>query len=379
MERTVNDRIRIAVVGLGAVARAVYLPILTRRSDHFEIAGICDLSADALAAVGARFGITPQRRFSALEPMLDHAGADALVVLTSGSHAGTALAALDRELAVLCEKPLATTRREVDLLAAAVGARSDRLMLAYMKLYDPAVRRAAEIVAAGARPRAVDVTVLHPSAEAQLAMSELGPGVFDVPTATVDTLRSAQHALESEALGDAAAQLGRLYSQVLLGSVVHDLAVLRALGIDIATIDHADRWPGPAVPASVAFVGRSTDNVRVAVNWHYLHEYPAYRELVRLHDERGSVELEFPSPYLLRAPTRLRHLTADDHGTGGWSYASHVEAFEEQLLAFHRMVTRGAAPAAGVVEGRADIVTCQRVAARIAQHEGITVGGEAAT
>lgn len=375
-----SQRVRVAVVGLGTVARAVHLPIMSRRSDCFEIVGICDLSPGAVTAAGERFSIAPERRFTALEHMLDRVRADALVVLTSGSHTSAALDALDRGLAVLCEKPLAMTRREADLLAAAIGGRTDRLMLAYMKLYDPAVRRAVDRVAARPRPRAVDVTVLHPSGAAQLLMSELGPGVFDdVPEQSLSDLHDSQRALEVEALGEAvAARLGSLYSAVLLGSVVHDLAVLRALGIEIAVVDHADRWPIDTVPASLTFHGRTADDVRVMVGWHYLHDYPTYREQVRWHDDLGSVELEFPSPYLLRAPTALREITAAGRGTADHRFASHVEAFEEELLAFQAMVTQSTAPAAGVPEGRADIVTCQRVAAVLARQEGIALGGEAA-
>jgi predicted dehydrogenase len=374
-----TERLRVAVVGLGAVARAIHLPIMSRRSDCFEIVGICDLSRGAVTAAGERFAVTAERRFTALDHMLDIVRADALVVLTSGSHTAAALAGLDRELAVLCEKPLAMTQREADLLAAAIGDHTDRLMLAYMKLYDPAVRRAVDLVATRPRPRAVDVTVLHPSGSAQLMTSELGPGVFDdVPSQSLAELLEGQHALEVEALGEAAATLGSLYSGVLLGSVVHDLAVLRALGVGIAVIDHADRWPAWTVPASLMFHGRTAGDVRVTVSWHYLEEYPTYREQVRWHDEQGSVELEFPSPYVLRAPTALRQITTATGGTGDHRFASHVEAFEEELLAFHAMVTQSIAPAAGVPEGRADIVTCQRIAAVLARNERLAIGGEAA-
>lgn len=373
-----SDRIRVAIVGLGAVARAVHLPIMARRTDLFDIAGVCDLSSDALAAVGDRFAVPPDRRFPDLEQMLDSVRADALAVLTSGSHTSVVLSAIERGLAVLCEKPLAATQREADALAAAVGARDDRLMLGYMKLYDPAVRRAAELVDAG-RTRAVDVTVLHPSGSSQLSTSELGPDVFPLPPDLAEQAHAEQHKLSVEALGDAAATLGALYFQMLLGSVVHDLAVLRGLGIRISAIDHADRWPADMTPGSLSFSGRTGDGVRIALRWHYLDAYPAYREQVNCHQEEGSVELEFPSPYLLRAPTVLRHVTRDGDGAATWRFESFIEAFEEQLLAFHRMVTTGAAPAAGVAEGRADIVTCQRIAAQIAHREGLAVGGEAAS
>lgn len=372
-----SERVRIAVAGLGAVARAVYLPILTRRSDRFEIVAVCDLSSAVVRATGQRFGIPAQRCFTAVDQMLDTADADALAILTSGSHGGLAEAALDHGIAVLCEKPLGTTLREAGDLARAVGGRPDRFMLAYMKVYDPAVTRAATIVADRSRPRAVDVTVLHPSTASQLELSEHGPGTFDLPAATRATFDAHRHALEVEALGDAADTFGSLYSGVLLGSVVHDLAVLRALGAPITTVDFADRWADASATGSVAFHGRTDDDVRVTVQWHYLHDHPRYREQVRWHDAQGSVELEFPSPYLLRAPTLLRSSTAVPPAVDERHVSSHVEAFEEQLLAFHAMVTDGVVPAAGVEQGRADIALCQRVVAALAAREGVALGGEA--
>jgi hypothetical protein len=57
---------------------------------------------------------------------------------------------------------------------------------------------------------------------------------------------------------------------------------------------------------------------------------------------------------------------------------STVEPFEQELLAFHRLVTDGRPEAAGIAEGRADILTCQRVVRRLAGRLGTTVGGEAA-
>ena len=373
-----DDRIRVAIVGLGTIARAVYLPILSRRNDRFEVVGVCDLSPAAVDAVGDRFGIPRKRRFFALSEMLTVVSADALAVLTSGSHTPAVLAGLDAGLAVLCEKPLAVTQREADLLAAATAGRTDRLMLAYMKLYDPAVLRAVDLVAQRPAVRAVEVTVLHPSGDSQLATSELGLGRFGVDPQQVRELRAAAHALEHEALGEAAGSLGPVYSNVLLGSIVHELAVLRAIGAQVDTVEHADRWPQHVVPASVSFAGRVDGDARVTVGWHYLHDYPTYREQIRRHDERGSIELEFPSPYLLRAPTVLREVVPDGAGAADRRFESRVESFEEQLLAFHRMVTDGTAPAAGVAHGRADIVTCQRIAARLAEREGLQLGGEAA-
>jgi hypothetical protein len=54
-----------------------------------------------------------------------------------------------------------------------------------------------------------------------------------------------------------------------------------------------------------------------------------------------------------------------------------VEAFEAQLEDWHAGVTGGRPPAIGIDEARADVSTCQRIAAALAGGLGLPVGGEA--
>lgn len=372
-------RVRLGVVGLGAVAQAVHLPLVTRRRDLFEVTAVCDLSAGLAERVTGRFGLGQASRHESVEGLLDGGRVDALLLLTSGSHGALAAAALGRGLPVLCEKPLAYTLAEADTLASLAGAGPPRLQLGYMKLHDPAVRRAQrELAGNRAALRAVEVTVLHPSPAGQFAHAGVvGPGPDGVPAATAEEhLETAS--LQERALGPAPAELRRLYTEVALGSLVHDLAVVRVLAGDPERVEHADAWPPGHWPPSVAVDALLPGGVRLSVRWHYLDRYPAYREEVRLHHEEGSVVLAFPSPYLLHAPTVLTVTGRDGDAVRVCEHRSTVEAFEEQLAAFHRLVTEGAPPAAGVAEGRADILTCQRIVKRLAARRGIELGGEAA-
>jgi predicted dehydrogenase len=137
-------------------------------------------------------------------------------------------------------------------------------------------------------------------------------------------------------------------------------------------------WPAGAWPPSFEMTGVLPADGRVSIRWHYLPEYAAYRELIRVIYERVTVELEFPSPYLLHRPTTLRITSPDGDGRNDEVWTSIDEAFETELIAFHAMVISGATPAAGAAEGRADIVTCQRTIAALAHSRGVEIGGEAA-
>jgi predicted dehydrogenase len=441
MSRGAGGRVRLGIIGLGTVAQAVHLPVLSRHRDRFEVTAVCELSAELAAVVTERFGLGAAERCRAAEELLDGGRVDAVLVLSSGSHGEVAGAALARGVAVFCEKPLAYTLAEADELARLSERTGAPLQLGYMKLYDPAVRWAArELAAANPTLRSVEVTVLHPSGPSQLAHAALAPPPGDVPPAVLSALRDETARLRAEAVGqggvdnrthpfprlgyapppgDPAAagpgeararprvagegkptqhgedraraqgdpaqdrgtqapnELGRLYTEVLLGSVVHDLAVVRMLVGDPERVAFADVWP-EGTWESVAVEAVCPGGVRFSMRWHYLDRYPGYREEVRVHHDQGTVALAFPSPYLLSAPTVLTVTERDGDGARVWTHRSTVEAFEEELLAFHRLVTDGTPPAAGIAEGRADILTCQRIVRRLAAGRGIELAGEAA-
>ena len=379
-----RDRIRIGIAGLGAVAQAVHLPLLAKHGDTFEIAALADLAPSLLEALGERYNVPDAGRFGSVDALLDGAAIDGLLVLTSGSHGSVALEALERGLAVLCEKPLAYTLAEADALAASPNA--DRLLLGYMKAFDPAVVEAARLRAdpntgLGAL-RQIEVTVLHPTSDSQLGFAHLLSAPAHFGAGGAGRRRPPTDDLVRAAIGDAAADVfGPLYGGVLLSSIVHELSVIRAVAPDagpFVAIDRVDTWPTDAVPGSVSLAGRLADGTRVSIGWHYLEDYPAYREDLRFHHVGGSVELSFPSPYRLHAPTLLTVSTGRDETRRRVVFDAIEEAFETELLAFAALVRDGAAPRTGIADGRADIVTCQRAIASLAARLGIEIGGEAA-
>jgi len=363
-----TEPLRIGVVGLGAVAQAVHLPLLAKNPELFRTTALCDLSPSTSARLADRLG-HEVRQFRSGPDLLDGGELDAIAILTSGSHGELAAAAARAGLAVFCEKPLAYTLAEVDALSEL----EPRLMLGYMKLYDPAVERARELLADRPAPRAVDVSVLHPPDEPQLAHAGLPPRPTDVDRAVLDELSSADAAVLERALGAVPAEISALYSGAILGSIVHDLAVIRYLVGGPLTVEFADAWEH-----SVAIDARLPGGGLVSIRWHYLENYPAYREEVRVHDEDGTVALAFPAPYLLHAPTVLTVVDPDGEGERRSEWRSTAEAFERQWVAFADFVRSGTAPRAGIAEGREDIVVCQAATAMLAARRGINVGGEAA-
>ena len=124
------ERLRIAVIGLGAGpdSRARhYLATIARLTDHYELAAVCDRSAEVLAEIASRYPLptrfrSPAELFAAEKPDV------VLSLAPKDSHVVMALTAARHGAHVITEVPVApdqTVRRShpgsVPGLRCAVG------------------------------------------------------------------------------------------------------------------------------------------------------------------------------------------------------------------------------------------------------------------
>ena len=150
------------VVGAGGVARGAHLPAYQTHAgvrDRLQIVGVMD--AVPVAPVGDL-------------PLVDRDGLEALgpidfidICTPTASHLELALWGLSQGYHVLCEKPVATTRREADTLAAA-AARARRVVMAcHQYRFNPVWRQVIEWLSSGAigRWHLAEWTVHRPAAD----------------------------------------------------------------------------------------------------------------------------------------------------------------------------------------------------------------------
>src|SRR5258708_39647403 len=131
-----TNRLRVGVIGCGTVAQIMHLPYLHSMPDLFEIAALSDLSPGLLKILGERYGVPAKQCYTDYHDLLA-ADVDAVLVLSSGSHAPQILAAAKAGKHVLVEKPMCFTLREADEIIAAGKKAKNKLMGAYMKGSEP--------------------------------------------------------------------------------------------------------------------------------------------------------------------------------------------------------------------------------------------------
>ncbi len=370
-----SRRLRVGVIGCGTVAQIMHLPYLDSLPELYEIAALSDLSPNLLRFLGEKYNVPAVRRSTDYRDLLASNQIDAVLVLNSGTHAPQILAAVQAGKHVLVEKPLCFTLREADEIVSAVKKAGVKVMVAYMKRYDPGYRYAQNVVKDMRGLRYVQINTLHPSEDQYHNI--FGVTRFnDVPQGVMQPLMEAQDALIREAIGDVSETLRFVYFDVILGSLVHDINALRGLIGEPTGVLYTGIWPEDEKAPSITTILSYPNDVRVVYTWTYLAELRDYFEEIALMSSASRVRIQFPSPFLKHFPTPI----VVQHMENGAAIekrvqASYNEAFREELRAFHDCVVNDKEPITNVADGRADIAILQQVVAAL---HPAGLGGEAA-
>ncbi len=131
-----GDRpLRVGLIGLGAMGRN-HLRLLAGRPD-VRLTAVADPAAPALAAAVAATGA---QGFEQPMALVAEADLDAVVIAApTTAHAPLALAAIDRGIAVLVEKPLAADRSEGLEIVRAARASGVPVQVGHVERFNPAV------------------------------------------------------------------------------------------------------------------------------------------------------------------------------------------------------------------------------------------------
>jgi predicted dehydrogenase len=109
------------------------------------VAAVADVDADARAAAGDRFDVPARRQYADHEAMLDDAAPDSVVIATPHTfHYDQVVAALDRDVHTLCEKPLCIDLDHARDLVDRVEASETVLQVGYQRHLSPVYRAARE-------------------------------------------------------------------------------------------------------------------------------------------------------------------------------------------------------------------------------------------
>lgn len=138
---------RLAVVGTGAIAQVVHLPILTRMRG-VEVAGLFDSDASKARTLADRFGGT--RVYATVDEVWEDASIEGVVICTPNLlHEEQVIAGLEAGKYVFCEKPLALTAKGAARALKAGKKGEGKLMVGMNQRFRPDAAALKSFVASG--------------------------------------------------------------------------------------------------------------------------------------------------------------------------------------------------------------------------------------
>lgn len=351
-----RDQLRAGVIGAGLIGQVMHLPYLTELDELFDVRAVCDASPKVAGACASRFGI--EKAFTDWRELLEEQ-LDAVLVLTSGSHAPIAVAAAQSGKHVFVEKPMCFSVGEgIEMLSAADQA-NVTLMVGYPKRYNPAYRRAAEQVRQLKDLRFVRLTTMESPFQPYVAHYPLVRG-DDIGPAQLSEWGADSDRRLRAAVGGVSELALKTYHLVLLDSMVHEFNLLRGILGEPTELKYAS-----VRDASVNVVF-DFNGVECSVIWVDLPGIARYEMEVCFYDPRERVRLAFPSPFLRSAPA-LVDLETGAEGTAKSSVAREVisydEAFKLELVEFHAAIAEGREPHTPGLDGLRDVALCENVIA----------------
>lgn len=347
-------RLRVGVVGCGLIAQVMHLHYLRELSDLFEIAALCDVSPEPRqrCAEDYRVGFTCGDWRELLERDLD-----ALLILTSGSHAPIAIAAAEAGLHVLTEKPMCFSVAEGRAMIDAARGAGRTLMVGYNKRYDPAYVRFADEVRRMKDVRLARITTLEAPFLPYVAHYRLHkPGTL--PDGARTELSRDNASRITAAIGDADPLSARAYHLVLLDSLVHEFNAVRGVLGEPDRLDFADITE-TGLTAVLRF-----GVTQCVLNWVDLPGITRYSMEFAFFAPASRLTLSFPSPFLRSEPTLLIREGGESGTARSWrteEITSYDESFRQELLHFHDCVTSGRTPVTSAEDALRDIALCRSV------------------
>lgn len=341
--------LRLAVVGAGPVMQRIHLPSLRALAD-VEVVALADVNRQLGARVAAAYGI--ERTYGDVAELLEgERGLDGVVVIAGKQwHASACLPVLERGLPVFTEKPLAATVAEGRAMVAAARASGARLMVGYMKRYDPAVVEAERRIQAGALGQVRYARVHDWGGNFMAGSQGVGTLRIEDPVAAGAAPRAGAGAPPPPPTAE---QLRRRAFDQWIEVWVHDVNLTQGLFGPIQEV----LWSREGSPKLALVRCAGGAEVLLEMGGPQPGGSP-WDETVEAFGTGGRLSLAFAPPFLRHAPTELRIERPAGVEVPRLGYA---EAFTEELRAFCRMLQTDGQPPTDGEMGLADLEACARL------------------
>ena len=143
--------VRLGLIGCGGIVRISHAPGYQAIPDLVRVTALADPVSDNLQRMGEVLAVPPDRRYADHRQMLEHAELDAITIATPHHmHAAQAMDAAAAGVAVISEKPMATSIEQAQQVLAAVQRHGVPYAVVHNFLFAHGTERARALLAEGA-------------------------------------------------------------------------------------------------------------------------------------------------------------------------------------------------------------------------------------
>ncbi len=343
------SRIRIGVIGCGAIAQVHHLPNLTALHREFEVPIVCDISHKAAKAAAKRFHVP---RFVKDYTELLHTDVDAVLLCHSDPKTEVALAAFAARKHVFIEKPVCFSLQEIDAMLTAQRKTGTVAQAGYMKVHDPAFQIAKREVDRMESYRFVQINHLHPNNSLHLSQFDV-ERFNDIPPEAFKTTAKARNRARSQAIGNVSPEAQRAFF-LLSGSLIHDIYSLRVMLGSPSEVISAEVWSeGRAMSIVFAY----PNGARCVATWVDLPDLWDFRETLEIYGDNKRVIVSYPTGF---SRGILSEVTIHGIDTDGTTYTKTPAVewespFVRELRHFHACITQNETCYTSLESARNDI------------------------
>ena len=339
-------KLKVGIVGCGQIAQIAHLPFL-QELPQFEIGALCDLSLNVLETLGEKYKVT--QLYTDFMDLAQQKDLDA-VLITNKNHANPAIAALKSGKHVLVEKPIAFNLKQADEMIAAAERYQVKLMVAYMKRYDPAFEKAKKIVSQMDGIRMIRV---HDFA----GTYQINHEIYDLVTASNldhEMIVKSRSQDQADMLVDIGPDRPDLLEaqDIMIHLAIHDINALHGLYGLPSKLVAARLFDKNFVTALFEYDNGvrlmwETGNLITLVDWD---------EQIKVWGSNQRIEIKFPFPYLKNAATTL--LIDENDGNSAVKReitTSYDEALKREWRHFYDCIVDDLQPRTNATEAREDL------------------------
>jgi predicted dehydrogenase len=315
-----NSKVRYAVVGLGWIAQEAVLPGFRNATKNSELVALVTDDPEKARKLSKEYDAAKTLSYDGYDELLRSGSIDAVyIALPNNLHANFAIRAARAGVHVLCEKPMASSVAECEIMTHACDQHGVKLMIAYRLHFEPGNLKAIEIVSGGdlGEPRFFSSVFGQqvPEGNVRLEKSLDGGPLMDVG---IYCINAARYLFRSEP-----------EEVVAFGATMEDDPRFKDIHEMVSAIL---RFPGERLASFTSSLGcASVDRYTIVGTRGDLRVSPGYG----YHDDRQ----------LIRTVSAKERKEVFQHG----------DQFGAELLYFSQCILDDTTPEPGGVEGTADI------------------------